>query len=280
MRLLLIAGLIGWLCFGCGDVAAQSQQLSESEFKRRYIEGVEAAVPGIKITERDDGGLELALPSGDTYRTYLSHGYARHREGESADDVLRPLIALTTTPPSSDAFNIGSALILVRPATFLEPFADVKGETDRPISRPLAGDLHLILAEDHGDSFSFPRKGSITEVVPDAGTAWETAKAQTITALGEIETEELQPGVHLVFARDDIVASVVIHQAFWNSPEIKALGPRLAVAVFKDALILANAENRAAVAALRNLLRSMADSSASITDQLLVVSGGRWSVLR
>jgi hypothetical protein len=257
---------------------ALAQDLSPAKFQTAFIESLQAKAPDAVITI-EEGVIRVRGPGDFEKQIMLDQAYRRYRDGEDLTAVIDSIVTMALMPMPG-AFREDMAFILVRPTSYLDPFLAAEDGRLKPFYRPLAADLLLIMAQDHGHSFSYPPESNVTEVIPDLDALWERTTDRTIEAFGEITLQELGRGVFLLTAREDIAASLVIDPAVWEVPKVAGIGDGLAVAVFRDALVIADADNPAAVTALRELLASMADSASLLSDQLIVRRGGRWSALK
>jgi len=277
----LFAILVLIVATACSDPAASSQQLESREaFRERFLTAVSAAHPGVRVKSATEDTIVLEGPHGEDQHIYLGNAYGRHREGQPAEEAVAALVALVNrqTPP----FRMDQAYLLVRPTSYLqevEKTAPVGGVQRLPVTRPLAGDLLIFIGQDQGDAFSYPLREDIEKEVPDVDTAWTQIAARTEAAFGEIQLEPLNERVSLLSANEEIGASLMASPTVWSEPSVRGVGRRIAIVVFRDALILTNADDARGVQDLRALLRRSADSPNLLSDHVFVRENGQWSVL-
>jgi hypothetical protein len=253
-----------------------AQELSPLQFRAEFLTSLRAAAPDTTVTVEGDV-IRLRGPDGLEKQIVLDQAYRRYRGGEDKAAVIDSIIAMALMP-SPGAFREDIAFILVRPTSYLDPFVD-GAEAAKPLYRPLAADLLLIMAQDHGHSFSYPPERGVAEAVPDLEAAWTRARDRTVGAFGQVSLEKLREGLFLLTAREDIAASLVLDPEIWDAPDVVAIGRVPAVAVFRDGLLIVDGEDPNAVADLRRVVSDLSDNPATLTDQLIVRRDGRWSTL-
>ena len=255
----------------------EPKTISREAFQGAFLERMRARVGAENVTVGADS-IEVAVPGGATYTVYLDGAYRRYQSGEELDHVLNTMVSLVGRTEAT-GFDEQAAYILIRPAEMFADSADAE-TINKPIERSFAGSVSMVLAVDQVDAFSYPPRADVVEVNPDVDQVWNAAIARTVGALGPLQVETMEGGALLVLAeRDDIGGSVILSQALWSRPDVARLGERIAVAVFRDAAVLADADDANGVSTLRRLLARMSEDPNFVSDRILLKTNDRWSVL-
>lgn len=254
---------------------AQNRAISLDELRQHFIARFEQAAPEADLTPTADG-LIVTLEDGSEFRLFLDRAMSRVTAGERVEDVVNGMVA-STLAPGPGAFDPARAFILIRPAEFVA-FAEAQGpEGIELVSRPFAGDLVMVLAEDLVDRFSYPPAETVSETRPDLDAAWRDALSRTHAEQGEAVLEAVDSGVWILSARWDIAASLVLDDAVWTRADVAALG-EVAVGILKDALVLVETDQPASVGHIRGFLADMRSDPNYQSDLLFVRRDGEWQV--
>lgn len=283
----LLVGLVLVMAVACTE-PAQTGPLDHVAFRDAFVAKLREAAPGAAVSvvsepEVIDGqtvaveSIRITASGEDERHIYLDQGYKRYRDGEPMDQVFASLISLATRP-ASPPYDPAQAYLLIRPTGFTEMFAAEPDEARRPVSLPLAGDLVILLAQDLGDAFTYPVRDEVLKRHDDAQAAWTAAMQRTTAAFGETRMQS-NGDLHMLTARADIAASLLIDDAVWQSQQIKAISDAPAVAVFRDVIFVVDSRKPAAVRTLRELLAGERESPNLLSDQVFIRRNNRWAVL-
>lgn len=277
-----VAGVIS-----CAE-PTQADVLDRIAFRDAFIAQLRKALPDAEVSVAVEPvvveGETLMLervsvtPTGDEERhVYLDQGYKRYLDGESADAVISSLVALVMQP-SSPPYKPDQAYLLVRPVEFLDFFKNSDDEQRRPVSLPLAGDLIILLGQDMGEAYTYPLRENVLEHHDDVQAAWVAAMQRTLSSFGDIQLQA-DGEIHMLTARSDIAASMLVDDAVWKSEGVAALSQAPVVAVFRDALIIADGLDPNAVQRLKYLVINNKESPTLLSDELYIRRNNRWAVL-
>lgn len=254
---------------------AQDGTVSLDDLRQRFVQGFEEAAPEAELTPTADG-LIIVFDDGREFRLFLDRAMSRIGAGEPVDEVVDGIVA-STLAPDPGAFDPSRAFILIRPAEFVS-FAEGQGpEGTELLSRPFAGDLVMVLAEDLVDRFVYPVIETLEETQPDLNAVWRDALARTHAEQDEAVLEAVDPGIWILTARWDIAASLVLDDAVWERADVADLG-EVAVGILKDALVLVETDQPTAVVHIRGFLASLRSDPNYQSDLLFVRRDGRWQV--
>lgn len=283
----VLVGLILAMTVSCTE-PAQTGPLDRDAFRDAFVTRLREAAPDAKVEvvsepEAVNGQtvmvetVRITAPGEEQRHIYLDQGYKRYRDGETADQVFASLISLATRP-ASPPYDPAQAYLLIRPTGFTEMFAAEPDEARRPVSLPLAGDLVILLAQDLGDAFTYPVRGDVLKRHDDVQAAWAAAMERTTAAFGDTRIQS-NGDLHMVTARADIAASLLIDDALWGAEQIRAISDAPAVAVFRDVIFVVDSRKPSAVRALRELLVGERESPNLLSDRVFVRRNNRWAVL-
>lgn len=283
----VLVGLILATAVSCTE-PAPTGPMERAAFRDAFVTRLREAVPEATVSvvnqpEVVDGqtvAVESIRISGigeDERYVYLDQGYKRYRDGEPADQVFASLISVATRP-SSPPYDPAKAYLLIRPTGFTEVFAAEADEARRPVSVPLAGDLEILLAQDLGDAFTYPVREEVLKRHDDAQAAWTAALQRTTAAFGDTRIQS-NGDLHMLTAREDIAASLLLDDALWRSDQIRAISDAPAVAVFRDVIFVVDSRKPAAVRSLRALVAGEREAPTLLSDRVFVRRNNRWAVL-
>lgn len=275
----MLALAVVLLCHPASAKAQTQEPLSFPAFEAAYLDRLHEAAPTL-VVERTEDGFRVwdGVDERSERRVFLDQAYRRYQTGQPLDAVLDQMVGFLTSAPDT-AFRADRAFVLVRPADFLSVFPSDADTADRPIHAELAGDLILLLAQDHGEHFSYPPRSEVAAAEPDLRQAWDAAFLRTIDSFGPISLEPFDEGVFLLSARWDIASSLLIDNRVWEAEELVSIANPPAVAVYRDALLVADADDRAAIANLRRVLTETAHLPSYQSANVFVWREGQWSVL-
>lgn len=273
-------------CLLLTGFAASAQELMEfPAFERAFVSRLQKDLAGATVTrDLEENAIRVQLPNDEERLIFLDRFYQRYRAGESFDDVFASMRSILDVDNARGAdFNRSISYVLVRPTSYIVPEMNDEGPDNRPITRPLAGDLLLFLGLDHGPAYSYPPRASIEDLGSE-DELWDEALARTLDALGEISLIAYdrpgEPTVYLLAAENThLGASLLVDDATWDAPGIKAIGAEIVALPTRDAVLLADAGDPRAVALLRQIMINTVDEPSALTNTLIVRRNGRWQAL-
>lgn len=278
MRIVLAAGALALaLALALGVAACDGgEPMSPAAYHNAFVEKLKGEVGAGNVSIEEDA-IIVRLDEGEQ-RIFLDQSYRRYQAGETFDaEFARMMLAMTQVEIPFDAER---TFILIRPAEMFQGLPETE-PGNAPLQRPLVGDLIAVYAQDNTDSFAYPGQGEVAEKTGDADDAWDRSRTRTVAALGRVELGQIQPGLYsAVPVRDDLGGSLLFSDDFWARPDLRNIGGELAVGVFRDGLILADASNAGAVATARAFLAESRESPNFVSEALLVRREGQWVVLR
>lgn len=273
----MLALALCWASIAFCDMAAAQEALGVPEpFRQAFIDRLTEKAPDVEA-EITAEGVTVHGPAG-TVRISLENSWRRVVAGEDADTVLAQLVDVAL-PSGKAKFDPERAFLIVRPRTFMHDFETAPDVADVPLFEPLAGDLVVILGQDLGDRFLYlPRSTIGPEAVMWSG-AWDAAEKRTKDAFGDVEFIYAGHGLGFLSAREDITASLLAIDAVWDEDLTKLVGPAIAVIPLKTLLIVANADDPAAMQDLTALMPEVAQDPDGLTGFILIRRDGAWSAI-
>jgi hypothetical protein len=260
-----------------GEVAKAADGLSLAQFQDRLIAEIHKQQPAASVTRVGEHHLEVQLPGQEDDPTTLNLDRAFGLyQGAPAElgSILHTMASNLgpQAPASADAL-----LVLVRPDAY-EPAPERNGLGHDPAARPLVGNLVAVVAVDRPSSYGiWPADKLRADLKLDDQAIWRTAMQNTRRRLNA-PPPRLTPG-HTLEIDDDLAASLLVLDEFWDAPPLTAQGP-LVVAVFaRDELLVAPLSDTRSVRGLRKLMHSVRDDPNGLTNDLIVRRNGRWEVL-
>jgi hypothetical protein len=278
------------LALSPGAMAAEGV-LTRLKFRDLVVARLEAASPDfrVKIVSIDElevtgaGEGEIQMYLGNVYRQYLS-------DPASLDEVIGRFVGLAVSAKAAEAEDAPLALadlrLLIRPAGFLEEVRKMRARSGKPVqpgdlqvSRPLAGDLVVLLGLDHPQSYSYPPQATVEETIPSAD-AWTRALANTAAVVGRIRTETLRDGVSMITAESGLAPSLMLLDEVWARAPLKGQGDPIVVVFSRTALLLGHEGDPASIDALLGILKAEQAFAGNdlVSDQLFIRRNGRWQV--
>lgn len=273
-----------WLFAGA---ALAQDVVTVVEYREAFIERVQKAIPGVKIVRKGDTEIEVTPPGtpplfvsvAASYRYYSTHpdDYAG-----GLDRLVRNM-QMSLDPPKMQA---GQMVIIVRNRAYLEasergPVGDFGGGTvgGELVSKPLAGDMVMILAEDHPEAIRLPRKADVRREVGEVDKVWGQALARTPDKIGELSVEPVRKGVFLA-SGDAGFAPSLLAPGLWDRPELKGKGDPVVLVLDRDNILFAWTGDPGAVDRMVALVTEMRGKGEEfLSRDFLVRDGEGWRVL-
>jgi len=262
-------------CSGGGKV------LSRQEFRDAYAEAIKHAAPGVTVTPVAGDALEVRRGDKDPARARIDNAYAAYRANpRDLDEILGHYAKLVADAVDNEpTYAAEDLVVLVRPTTYAKgdpALGAVEGPDGEPLTRPLAGDVLLIVAADRPDSFVLPAAGDLRERLKlDAAAIWTRAAANTHARLkGPAPTSK----VDIVTTGEGIASSLMAQDDYWDSPAMKARGETVVSPIGRDRLVILHGPTADEVAAWRRTAAED-DREDLLSQSLFVRRGGKWEPL-
>jgi hypothetical protein len=264
--------------------------LTRLEFRDLMIRRLGEQSPPIKAVAVSEEELVLTREGVDDYRMFLGNAYRMYlNDPEALEQTLGKFIRLAVGADREGELSAASLRALVRSPDFLSAAREMMARDgkpftadDQPLSRVLAGDLVVLVAQDHPESYSYPPRKSVLEVVPGEGEVWKRALANTRAELGEIQTEELEDRLVIVRTSTGMALALLLLDEPWSRPDLKGKGAPVVLVVDRETLVVAHEDDIGAMATMVALARGMAaDRDSGLLSAYLYVKRARgWDVLK
>jgi hypothetical protein len=265
--------------------------ITRLQFRDRVVARLEAANPDFKVKVLSLDELEVTGVGEGEVRMYLGNAYRQYlSDPSSLDQVIMRFVGVAVSATAAEAEDAPLApadlRLLIRPAGFLDEVGKMRArsgkptlDTDLPVSRPLAGDLVVLLGLDHPQSYSYPPRATVEEALPSAD-AWTRALTNTGAAVGKIRTEALRDGVSMVTTESGLGPSLLLLDNVWTQAPLKGQGDPIVVVFSRTALLLGHEGDPESIDALVAILKAERAFAGNdlVSDQLFIRRNGRWEV--
>jgi hypothetical protein len=255
----------------CSDAGAK---LSLEQFRDRYVEDVARRHPGVQVRAVGDDEVEITRKGKEGYTTYLGRAYDAYRE--SPEDLEAILTALDASAGQADApAALENLLVLVRPETF-DPGPNASRKL--LLSKPLGAGLMAVVAVDSPNSYVYaPSEKLRADLKLDDAAIWSKALANTRVQLTETPKAPAMGRPVTFTTGTGLAASILMDDAFWDSPAMTAAGPLVVSPMGKDFLMLALQADAKGVAWMRKAISSPDPDPEKLAYILMVRKDGRWA---
>lgn len=277
----LFGALVCALVLAACSPANAQPTLSLSEFRERVASQIAETYPGARLERVDDQGLTVMLPGAEEpSHLFLARLHSIYEGNpEDLESIIRRAVSLggasqgvTATPEN--------LIVIVRPTSY--DFARQTGDpADRPLSRPIVGDLAAFVAVDSPETYAVTRATQLrADLSMEDPEIWTRAMANTRPHLDFQRPTVPSGSVVEITTGDGLASSLLIEDAYWDSPELTAGGPLVVGVLDRDVLLVARLGDKALVAKMREGFAELSEDPNALTDQLLIRRNRRWEVLR
>ena len=223
-----------------------------------------------------DNGLRIMIPGREPITSSLERAYLLYEGTPSELDLI-----VRNSASSLDASEViptaETLLVIVRPRAYVTSRA---GEPAQ-LTRPLAGDMAAIVALDLPDSYAMPAAAKLREALKlDDGAIWARALANTKARIPFPPRELAKGRIAEIQSGKGLASSLLLDDAFWDSPELTRNGPIVVAPFARDDLLVALLSDTESVARLRKLMADVRDDPNGLTNDVIVRRNGQWEVLR
>jgi ketosteroid isomerase-like protein len=275
MRVLSLALVIAIVA--AGGCARAARPMSMASFRDAYVAEVRAEQPSASMKVVADDVVEVTKPDQQTFTAYLDNAYAFYRqEPGQLRSILKHYVGELLAARGDTAFTAEQLRVLVRPASYLSITA-----ADKPLlSRPVAGDLIVIVAVDEPTKYLYPPAAQLRATLKLGDDAiWTRALGNTARKLPGIPAQDGKKSIAALTTGEGLAASLLAEPGYWDTPALKVGGPPVVAPVAKDMVFLTHLGDASGVAAVRKMAAESVNDPEGLTDQLFVRRNGAWEVL-
>jgi uncharacterized protein YtpQ (UPF0354 family) len=285
---LLGAGVSGALAqtFTPGrDTLLTSRNVSYEEAEI-WAEEFLALQPGVKGFERmGPGHFEVTTQADSTVTIFLDNLVrlmdAPRREREAAlADYEANLAGMIEDADRLEEPVLESLMPVVRLASMTSGYfgADEVAEGAELVSRPLTGDLAILLAVNSPTSIAFPTTQTLVELGLSEDAAFDQALAN-FARFAEILDWVEEGGLRMAVLDSNYESSLILLDDVWTDLEAD-MGGQIAVAIpARGLLVAARADRSDDVATLRAIAADALLSPYGLSSEVFVRRNGGWEVL-
>lgn len=271
--------------------AAPLQPVSIASYAEAYATHVRVALPGtdVHVEHGETAGLtrvHWTFPEGGQVSTFLGNAYARYLQQPEAMNALfaehladaRRMHALEADAPDRSLMLPVMKTLAWRQASQAQLARSNAPESQQPVLASLAGSLVLAYVEDTPEAMRYITPSRLESIDMDFATLNTTAFENLLAFLPQLRIEG-GGGRYAARLDHNYDASMVLVFGHWRERVPVAGDPVFAIAA-RDELLVCGSEDGESVAALRDMAREIAASSAyGLTDELFVWREGRLQVL-
>ena len=256
---------------------AREPRLTVQEFRDRVARAIDARYPGAATEIVDEVSFETRFADGESATSNVTRAFVVYdgNPGE-LENIVQAMAASAGTGQTKATAE--ALVVVVRPDTYNPALRD-EDPLDRGVTRPVAGDLLAIVAIDTPESYVFRHASDLRE---DLGMSdeeiWARALSNTLAVLDR-SPPRLRHGRAELSDGSGLTSSLLADHAYWDGPEMAALGPLVVAPLARDSLLVARRDDEEAVDGLRELMDQVADDPNGFGALLLVRRDGAWAVL-
>ena len=275
-----IAGVLAALVLSGAAFATEPESIED--FRAAYIAALNEASPGVQVEVVSSFTLAVTPQGGTASTVILDNVYSEYRRSPGArqDLIGRHVRLILTEPTAGQQVNQGDLVLLVRSQAYVSEAQQTAAAT--LITRPFAGDMVLVLALNRPESFHMPPAADIRRAITtDERMLWRIAIANTRRLAGRYEFTPVEgvEGVLYLQPAESLGPSVLLDEALWGRPQIRALGPEVVVLLLRSGVVLTGAANAAGLEMMQRMSQATADELPLLSPQLFVRGRrGAWSV--
>lgn len=277
-----VLAILAMLCL----TAASPNLLSGPAFRDAYVDALRTAIPDVEVELRDDETFTAKWDADKEIEVNTGNAYRRYREDpDELAAILARYVAVVTQLDEPGASDPGTLVILIRPADYVEGavrFVAAKpgppAVDPTPLSRPLAGDLRAYVAVDSATAFSIPAAADLRDKLKlDDAAIWDRALANTTPQL----LRPRPPGrkaVSIITTGKGLAASLLVDDAYWDSPRMRAAGPLFVSPVGRDMVVVVRDDGKV-LDSLRRIAAEEVGEPDGLSSLILTRRDGAWVVV-
>ncbi len=253
---------------------AQSQPLSQTQFRDAVADRIATLQPEARIAIRDQLGLSVTIANGETWQVNLDNGYAEYTATTDQLSAIVDRWAHFVIRPERTR-DPAAVVVVLRSYPVIQAYQDFRsqnGGSGVVLSRPFKGDLHEALVFDSPQSLEYASVESLREAGLTIEEAWALAPNNVPARMGAVEVGETTlAGILIVGGGNGLAPSLLV------DPSICTRVP------YADALIFVSARDtffvgsgtQEAEANFRGFARFLIERGESMSRVLLQCRAGR-----
>tara|TARA_R110002072_G_scaffold87867_1_gene197875 strand:+ start:262 stop:1059 length:798 start_codon:yes stop_codon:yes gene_type:complete len=238
---------------------------------KRYPEGKAELLP------EEPGGIKVTFPDDRSGIAYVDNIFRNYElsEGESCEEEVERFLGLLSEPAAPAGRE--ALVATVRHRDLMSFFTEQHGDDPSKglLSRPLVGDLIVVLAFDYPDRIQMLMEEDLEELGATRDALFEEA-AQNVLSPLEIERHGDGP-VYMLTAGGCYEASLLLDVKLWQHLGKAAAGELLACVPSRDIVLYADSAEEDARDLMETYAADMFESgSHTISTDIYRFTGSRW----